>query len=123
MSRSIRFVICRSKNQSDYYFKFLSAISHFYTLFQKSSQSTNQSDLRNNAQHVIRMEIFLLTGTSCKRFPVLGHTDNHPINLCLETHGKVSIYVFAGVFFVGMCTVVIQSSKETYSGKMRTCFN
>ena len=61
MSRSIKFVIARRKSQSNCYFKFLPAISLFCPLFHifaryfnKNSKTINQSDLRNNAQHVIR---------------------------------------------------------------------
>ena len=64
MSPSIRFVIARRKSQSNCYFKFLPAVSlfcplfHFFArYFNKNSKTTNQSDLRNNAQHVIRSQI------------------------------------------------------------------
>ena len=62
MSRSVRFVIAQRKSQSNCYFKFLPSISPFsaryFTFcagyFNKNSKTTNQSDLRNNAQHVIK---------------------------------------------------------------------
>ena len=64
MSRSIRFVIARRKSQSNCYFKFLPAISlfcllfHFFAhYFNKNSKTTSQSDLRNNAWHVIKWRI------------------------------------------------------------------
>ena len=77
LSRSIRFVtfdqIChvRRKSQSNCYFKFLPryftflpAISlfcplfHFFArYFNKNSKATDQSDLRKNAKHVIRVKI------------------------------------------------------------------
>ena len=54
MSCSIRFVIAWCKSQSDCYFKFLPAISLFFPLFHFfAHETTNQSDLRNNAKHVI----------------------------------------------------------------------
>ena len=62
MSRSIRFVTAWRKSQSNCYLKFLPAISlfcplfHFFACyFKKNSKLTNQSDLRNNAQHVIKL--------------------------------------------------------------------
>ena len=62
-----KFVIARRKSQSNCYFKFLPAISlfcplsHFFArCFNKNSKATNQSDLRNNAQHVIMHEIVLV---------------------------------------------------------------
>ena len=64
MSHLIKFITARRKSQSNCYFKFLPAISLFCPLFHcfaryfnKNNKTTNQSDLGNNARHVITLEI------------------------------------------------------------------